>query len=256
MHCQKLKTYMETGRVVFLPVKSIAPNPDQPRRAFSQAALQELAFSILEHGILQPLSVRRVGSTHQLVCGERRLRAAILAGLTDVPCIVVRMEESEQATAALVENLQRQELNFVEEARALAQLTGRFGLRQEEAARRIGKSQSAVANKLRILRHSDRVLQALLSTGLTERHARALLPIADEETKLSLIAQGLSVGQLEGRVAALLSPTPEKPPKAEVGQFLRLVNTALQRIRTGGIAAVSEQRETENQIVVTITIPK
>ena len=256
MQCQKLKTYMETGRVVFLPARTIQPNPDQPRRTFSQESLQELAFSILEHGILQPLSVRRVGSVHQLVCGERRLRAAILAGLTDVPCIVVRMEADEQATAALVENLQRQDLNFVEEARALAELIGRWSMSQEQAARMIGKSQSAVANKLRILRHSERVLQALLEAGLTERHARALLPLTDDGAKLSLIGQKLSVGQLENRVAALLSPAPEKPAKAEVGQFLRLVNTGLQRIRTGGIAAVSEQRETENQIVVTITIPK
>ena len=256
MHCQKLKTYMETGRVVFLPARSIQPNPEQPRRVYGEEALQELARSIQSHGILQPLSVRRVGSVHQLVCGERRLRAAILAGLTDVPCIVVRMEAQEQATAALVENLQRCELNFLEEARALAQLTGKYALRQEQVAQLIGKSQSAVANKLRILRHSDRVLQALLEAGLTERHARALLPIEDEEVKLSLIAQKLPVSRLEAKVALLSSPAPPQQRPAEVGSFLRSMNTALKRIRTGGIAAISEQRETESQIVVTITIPK
>ena len=256
MHCQKLKTYMETGRVVFLPARSIQPNPEQPRRVYGEEALQELARSIQSHGILQPLSVRRVGSVHQLVCGERRLRAAILAGLTDVPCIVVRMEAQEQATAALVENLQRCELNFLEEARALAQLTGKYALRQEQVAQLIGKSQSAVANKLRILRHSDRVLQALLEAGLTERHARALLPIEDEEVKLSLIAQKLPVSRLEAKVALLSSPAPPQKRPAEVGSFLRSMNTALKRIRTGGIAAISEQRETESQIVVTITIPK
>ena len=256
MHCQKLKTYMETGRVVFLPARSIQPNPEQPRRVYGEEALQELARSIQSHGILQPLSVRRVGSVHQLVCGERRLRAAILAGLTDVPCIVVRMEAQEQATAAWVENLQRCELNFLEEARALAQLTGKYALRQEQVAQLIGKSQSAVANKLRILRHSDRVLQALLEAGLTERHARALLPIEDEEVKLSLIAQKLPVSRLEAKVALLSSPAPPQKRPAEVGSFLRSMNTALKRIRTGGIAAISEQRETESQIVVTITIPK
>ena len=256
MHCQKLKTYMETGRLVFLPARSIQPNPEQPRRVYGEEALQELARSIQSHGILQPLSVRRVGSVHQLVCGERRLRAAILAGLTDVPCIVVRMEAQEQATAALVENLQRCELNFLEEARALAQLTGKYALRQEQVAQLIGKSQSAVANKLRILRHSDRVLQALLEAGLTERHARALLPIEDEEVKLSLIAQKLPVSRLEAKVALLSSPAPPQKRPAEVGSFLRSMNTALKRIRTGGIAAISEQRETESQIVVTITIPK
>ncbi len=255
MQCQKLKTYMESGRVVFLPARTIQPNPDQPRRVFSEEALQELARSIQTHGILQPLSVRRVGTVHQLVAGERRLRAAMLAGLADVPCIVVRMEEQEQATAALVENLQRQDLNFVEEARALAALTGKWGLRQEQAARLIGKSQSAVANKLRILRHSEAILQALVEAGASERHARALLPLEDEQIKLALIGQKLTVGQLEQRVAALLSPAPAKKP-AQVGSFLRAVNTALARIRTGGVAAISEQRETDSQIVVTITIPK
>jgi len=260
MQCQKLRTYMESGRVIFLPARTISSNPEQPRRVFSPEALQELADSIRQHGVLQPLSVRRVGTGHQLISGERRLRAAILAGLTDVPCIVMRMEEQEQAVAALVENLQREDLDFIEEARALASLTEKWGMRQEQAARLVGKSQSAVANKLRILRHSDGVLQALRKAGLTERHARALLQVEEDDSKLALIAlaekQKLSVQQLESRIAALLAPVKSRTPKAEVGSFLRSVNTALERIRTGGVAAISEHRETDSQIVVTITIPK
>ena len=260
MQCQRLKTYMETGRVIFLPARTIASNPDQPRRVFSQEALQELASSIQQHGILQPLSVRRVGTGHQLIAGERRLRAAILAGLTEVPCIVMRMEEQEQAMAALVENLQREDLDFIEEARALAALTEKHGMRQEQLARLVGKSQSAIANKLRLLRHSDEILQAMRQASLTERHARALLQVESEEDKRQLIAlaqkQKFSVAQLESRIAALLSPARAKVPKAEVGSFLRSLNTALERIRTGGVAAISEQRETDRQIVVTITIPK
>ena len=256
MQCQKLKTYMETGRVVFLPERSIRPNPAQPRRIFKPEALTELSDSIRQHGILQPLSVRRTDSGYELIAGERRLRAARMAGLTDIPCILMQMDDGESEIAAMVENLQRQDLDFVEEAMGISRLMSRWNLSQEQVARRIGKSQSAVANKLRILRHSDRVLQALLEAGLTERHARALLPIEDEEVKLSLIAQKLPVSRLEAKVALLSSPAPPQKRPAEVGSFLRSMNTALKRIRTGGIAAISEQRETESQIVVTITIPK
>jgi len=113
MQCQKLKTYMETGRVVFLPPRNIRPNPCQPRKVFKEAALQELADSIRQHGILQPLAVRRVGAFYELIAGERRLRAGQLAGLTEIPCIVMNMDEQESETAALVENLQRQDLDYI-----------------------------------------------------------------------------------------------------------------------------------------------
>ena len=105
MHCQKLKTYMETGRVIFLPAKAISPNPAQPRQVFSPEALQELAESIRRHGILQPLSVRRIGTNYELIAGERRLRAAVMAGLTEIPCILMHMDDEESSVAALVENL-------------------------------------------------------------------------------------------------------------------------------------------------------
>ncbi len=173
MQCGKLKTYMETGRVVFLPLRSIRPNPAQPRRVFEQAGLQELAASILQHGILQPLSVRRVGTSYELIAGERRLRAAKIAGLEEVPCLLMSMDESQSGVAALVENLQRRDLDFIEEAQGLSRLMQLGGLSQEQAAMKVGKSQSAVANKLRLLRHSPPVLEALRTAGLTERHARA-----------------------------------------------------------------------------------
>ena len=160
MQCQKLKTYMETGRVVFLPARSIRPNPAQPRKVFDPAALDELADSIRQHGILQPLSVRRRGGGYELIAGERRLRAGILAGLTEIPCIVMNMDEKESGAAALVENLQRQDLDFIEEAQGIRCLLDRFDMSQEQAARLLGKSQSSVANKLRLLRHSrSRYLQ-------------------------------------------------------------------------------------------------
>ena len=157
MQCQKLKTYMETGRVVFLPARAIQPNPAQPRKVFREEALAELAQSIRQHGILQPLSVRRVGLTYELIAGERRLRAGKMAGLTEIPCIIMNMDDKESGMTALVENLQRQDLDFIEEARGISLLMDRGSLSQEGIARIIGKSQSAVANKLRLLKHSPPV---------------------------------------------------------------------------------------------------
>ena len=184
MHCQKLKTYMETGRVVFVPARAIRPNPAQPRKVFRQDALEELAESIRQHGILQPLSVRRVGISYELIAGERRLRAAQLAGLTEIPCIVMTMDEQESGMVAMVENLQRQDLDFIEEAMGISRLMDLCNMSQEQAARHLGKSQSAIANKLRILRHSPQVLEALRQADLTERHARALLKLPEEYKKL------------------------------------------------------------------------
>ena len=260
MQCQKLKTYMETGRVVFLPAKSIRPNPAQPRKIFREDALDELADSIRQHGILQPLSVRRVGNNYELISGERRLRAAELAGVSDVPCILMSMDDRTSGFTALVENLQRQDLDFIEEALGIRRLLQEHDMSQEQAARLLGKSQSAVANKLRILRHSDRVLTALRETELTERHARALLKLKTEEEILSAIsriaAKNMSVSQTERYIESLLNGKAEKTAKANVGSFLNTLTQTLQKIQLSGIAAVSERRETESQIVFTITIPK
>ena len=261
MQCQKLKTYMETGRVVYLPARAIKPNPEQPRRVFDETALEELAESIRRHGIIQPLSVRRVGTSYELIAGERRLRAAQKAGLSEIPCIVMNMDDTESGVVALVENLQRQDLDFVEEALGISRLIQLRGLSQEQAARLIGKSQSAVANKLRLLRHSPEVLRAIREGGLTERHARALLKLEDEREKLNVIAvilrQGLSVARTEAYIDQLLSGREKQAPsRVNVGGFLNHLNQTLARFQSAGIGAVSERRETEKEIVVTITIPK
>ena len=260
MQCQKLKTYMETGRVVFLPPRSIRPNPAQPRSVFREEPLQELAESIRRHGILQPLSVRKVGVQYELIAGERRLRAAVMAGLTEIPCIIMQMDEKESGMTALVENLQRQDLDFIEEAQGISQLMVQWDMSQEQAARTIGKSQSAVANKLRILRHSPQVLQALRQSGLTERHARALLKLPTEPQKLSAIATiaelGMGVARAERYIDQLLAEKGEPQPKANIGLFLNHINQSLARIQQSGVPAISERRETEDRIVLTITIPK
>lgn len=260
MQCQKLKTYMETGRVIFLPARNIRPNPAQPRQVFSEEALEELAESISQHGILQPLSVRRIGAGYELIAGERRLRAAQMAGLTEIPCIVMNMDEQESTMAAMVENLQRQDLDFVEEATGIARLMEKCNMSQEQVAQILGKSQSAVANKLRILRHSPQVLSALRQGKLTERHARALLKLEDEGEKLRAIAViarlGMSVARAEKYIEDLRSGQAEKTPCVNVSAFLNGLHQSLQKIQASGISAISEQRETEDKIVLTITIPK
>jgi len=260
MQCQKLKTYMETGRVVFLPAKSIRPNPAQPRQIFKEEALDELAQSIRQHGILQPLSVRRQGTVYELISGERRLRAGIQAGLTELPCIVMHMDDRESGTAALVENLQRQDLDFIEEARGIRLLMTQWNINQEQVARMLGKSQSAVANKLRLLQHSEPILQAIREAGLTERHARALLKLPTDFQKRqvleAILRHGMSVARTEQYIDQLLRAQETLPPKADVRSFLNNLTQSLSRIQSSGIGAISERRETEHQIVLTITIPK
>ena len=260
MQCQKLRTYMETGRVMFLPARSIRPNPAQPRCVFQEDALEELADSIRQHGILQPLSVRRTAAGYELIAGERRLRAARMAGLGEIPCIVMNMDDQESGLAAMVENLQRQDLDFVEEAKGISRIMSAWSMSQEQAARMLGKSQSAIANKLRLLRHSDAVLNALREGNLTERHGRALLRLKTEEDKLAAIAeilrQSMSVARAEKYIESLLTPPEERTRPASVTAFLNSLTQSLQKIQNGGIGAVSERRETDTQIVLTITIPK
>ena len=260
MQCQKLKTYMETGRVVFLPARSIQPNPAQPRKVFDPDALDELSESIRQHGILQPLSVRRRGNTYELIAGERRLRAAQLAGVTDIPCIIMSMDDRESGMAAMVENLQRQDLDFIEEAMGISRLLKDWDMSQEQVARLLGKSQSAVANKLRLLKHSDAVFAALREAGLTERHARALLKLRSEEEKLAaireIVQRDLNVARTEKYIDALLSGQEPVPRGANVSAFLNSLSASVQKIQRSGIRAVSERRETDSQIVLTITIPK
>ena len=261
MQCAKLKTYMETGRVIFLPARSIRPNPAQPRRTFDEGALTELTDSIRCHGVIQPLSVRRTVAGYELIAGERRLRAAQAAGLSEIPCIVMSMDDAESGLVALVENLQRQDLDFIEEAVGISRLIRTQSLSQEQAARMLGKSQSAVANKLRLLRHSPEVLSAIKRAGLSERHARALLRLKSEPEKMSAIAVidslSMSVSRTEQYIENLLNPDPKtRERRVNLGGFLNNLSQNIARIQSAGIGAVSERRETEAEIVLTITIPK
>ena len=259
------KGLFESNKVVFLPVAAIAPNPGQPRRHFSRAGLEELAASIAEHGVLQPLSVRRGEGGYELISGERRLRAARMAGLTEVPCILVAADEQESSVLALVENLQRRDLDFVEEALALSRLIQTCRLSQEEAARKLGKSQSAVANKLRLLRLPPEVLALLREKGFTERHARALLRLEGAEQQAAaaraVVDRGLTVARTEEYVERLLHPAPAARRKPtivlrDVRLFLNTVSRGLSLMQRAGVQADCRQEDTGEAIRLTITIPK
>ena len=194
--------------VVDAPLASITPNPHQPRAPIRDQDLVELAASIQEHGVIQPLVVSRVPDGYQLIAGERRWRAARLAGLSTVPVIVKDVAPSEMLELALVENLQRSDLNALEEAMAYRQLTEEFGLTQEQVARRVGKSRVAVANTLRLLKAARRVQEALLEGEISEGHARALLGLEQAEAQEAalkiVLKQGLNVRQTEDMVRRLL----------------------------------------------------
>lgn len=260
------KGMFESNRVCQLPVRSIIPNPNQPRTRFEEDALQELADSIRENGILQPLSVRRLETGgYELVSGERRLRAAKLCGLQEVPCILLQVDERSSSLLALVENLQRRDLDFWEEAVALDKLIRTFSLSQEEAARRIGKSQPAVANKLRLLRLSPECLQTIRAAGLSERHGRALLRLESEADRLRaldyIVEHGLNVAATDAYIDTLLSPPPKPHRKPtyiikDVRLFLNTVKRGLSMMKTAGVDAQYDQQETDHSIRLTIEIPK
>lgn len=269
MQLLRKKGMLDSTRVLFLPVDDIFPNPDQPRRVFAQGDLEELARSIQSLGLLQPLTVRRTESGWELVAGERRLRAAKLAGLREVPCLSLQIDSQRSSLLALVENLQRKDLDFWEEALALDKLISTYHLSQEDAAKRIGKSQSAVANKLRLLKLPREVLEILRDGGATERHARALLCLETPELQLqaarAVVEQHLTVAQTEALTETLLlPPPPDQPPRRprrtfvvkDVRLFLNTVQRGLSLMRTAGVNAQCEREDGEEEILLTIRIPR
>ncbi|MFB0920854.1 MAG: ParB/RepB/Spo0J family partition protein, partial [Oscillospiraceae bacterium] len=206
--------------ISYLSVDEIYPSSVQPRKRFPQESLEELSESIAQYGILNPLTVRRRNGKYELIAGERRLRASRLAGLREVPCIVIDANMEEASLLALVENIQRRDLDFVEEAEGISQLIRIFGMSQEEAARRLGKSQPSIANKLRLLRLPPDVLDTLRNEELTERHGRALLRLSGEDAQrhavMYMVQQHMNVSAAEEYTESLLKapePAPEKDIK-------------------------------------------
>lgn len=258
---------LESTRVTMLSPDVISPNPDQPRRYFDPDGLYELAESIRVHGILQPLSVRRKGGgRYELIAGERRLRAAMICGLEQVPCLVLEVSRESSCLLSLIENLQRRDQDFWEEAKALERLTTVYGLSQEEAAAKVGKSQSAVANKLRLLRLPQEVLALLRKHGFTERHARALLRLPTPEAQAAgadlLVKEGWTVARTEKYVEEVLRNQTKgkktRPPLLirDVRFFLNSLDHSLAVMRSAGVAAQCQRKEEGEDLLLTIRIPK
>ena len=196
-------------KIHYLPLDLIHRNPHQPRKNFDDRALYELSESIKQYGVIQPITVRCIsGYSYELVAGERRLRAARLAGISKIPALIVNMDDKDSAVIAVIENLQREDLNFVEEAESFVKLMHEFGFTQEALAKRIGKSQSSVANKIRVLKLPPRVLRELIDNNLTERHGRALLALPGEELQMAvlekIIKENLTVKKTEGLIIKIL----------------------------------------------------
>ncbi len=248
-------------RLRHVPLDRIAPNPYQPRKVFDPAGLEELADSIRRYGVLTPLTVRREGEGYLLIAGERRLRASRMAGLETVPCYILTAEGEDLSAMALIENLQRRDLDPFEEAEGLLRLTRDFGLTQQQVAERIGKTQAAVANKLRLLKLPPPVVEIIRENGLTERHGRALLQLEDPDLQLkaaeTVAAKGYTVAQTEEYVSRLLQTAPRPRRQSyikDVRLFLNSVNKALELMKRSGFQTTLDREEQDGQLTLRIVL--
>lgn len=255
------------NKIYEIAVERIIPNPHQPRILFDDDALCLLAESIKQNGIIQPITLRRAGNRYELVSGERRLRAAMKIGMKKIPAVIIDITERNSAVLALVENIQRQDLSFFEEAIAIAKLIDFYGMTQEDAAIKLGKKQSTISNKLRLLRLSPREMNLISEAGLTERHARAFIRISDEETRLSIIEKvitmGLNVEKTEKLIEREIKASKEKENLrrrsvifgGEVKLFLNTIDKAIETMQAAGINAEMQRKKGEEFIEYKIVIP-
>lgn len=253
-----------------IPINSIRPNPYQPRKSFSQRALDELSQSIKSFGVIQPISVRRLNDeSYELIAGERRLRASKQAEIEEIPAIIVDYRDTESAMIALVENLQREDLNFLEEAEGFSSLIYDHGLTQQELAEKLGKSQSTIANKLRLLKLPNDIKRTLIESDLTERHGRVLLKLPDDELRRQVldkvINKNLNVSKTESYVEDMLNDlrnNEEIEYKQNIKSLINIriyINTlkkAFKAIREYGINAEYKEVEEEEYVLINIKIPK
>lgn len=257
------------NNVLNLPVSSIEPNPAQPRAYFDDYALTQLAVSIQQNGIMQPLTVRKTDTGYQLIAGERRLRAAKLVNLEYVPCIVLEREDKQSAIMAILENIQRADLNYLEEAAAIKRLIDHYGLTQEDAASKLGIAQSTVANKLRLLRLSDNDKRMVLKYGLNERQARAVIRLPESKREAAvreIYLRQLNSTQTDKYVEALLVEFEEemkpKPkiinktnPYTVIGLYINSFNKTVEAMKSAGIHCDMEKRQTDDGIEYLVKIP-
>ena len=270
------ETHSFSREVESIPIHMIKPNPYQPRKNFTTQGLEELAQSIREYGVIQPITVRKTGPDgYELIAGERRLRAGKMAGLTHIPSILVDTYEEDSAIMAMIENLQRENLHFLEEAKGYESLIQDHGFTQEELASKLGKNQSTIANKLRILRLSEEVKEMLIKEDLTERHARALLKLPDEQLQLKAIQQVVKDKLNVRDTEKLIDRTIEKirdhqrdnmiqsrknrksfSGKKDLRIFTNTIHNAIRLMEKYGLSVQYHQIEKEDCIEITVSIPK
>lgn len=253
------------NRVMKIKIDLIRQSTVQPRKDFNEEELRALAESIRANGILQPLTIRKADGGYELIAGERRLRAARLAGLAKVPCIFVNASEQQASILALIENIQRSDLNFFEEAEGYRRLVAEYGMTQSEIAKLIGKQQSTIANKLRLLRLDPVTRFKILSSGMTERHARTLLQIEQEPIRQKLldavISGGLNVQQTEQLAEKLMiedkgASLRQKPLIRDIRLFINTIDHAVAVMKLSGINAGLTKNESDEAIEYSIVIPK
>lgn len=256
------------NEINLIPTEKLLPNPYQPRHRFESEDMLSLSNSIKENGILQPLLIRRVSNSNyfEIIAGERRLRASIMAGLDEVPCIEVECDYNTSAVLSILENVQRSDLTFFEEANAIAQLMNAFGMTQSEISLALGKSQSALSNKVRLLKLPADVRYFIEKENLTERHARALLKLENEQDIWAILnivkEKSLNVEQTEKLIENLTEKKENKPKRnivrvfKDIRIFVNTVNKAIETMRASGIEAESNKTETDEYIEFTVKIPK
>lgn len=269
---EKLLGKSDDARIASIPLTKLSPNPYQPRKEFNQSELQELAQSIEAFGVIQPIVVRQIDERYQIIAGERRFRACCILGMSEIPAIVQEMEDEKVAAVSLIENLQRRELNYFEEANAYNALINVFGMTQEELARKIGRSQAAIANKLRLLRLPEQVKRLILTERITERHARALLKLNAADMQLEVVQQiyekELNVKETEELVERLShNNIPQEMKKKESGQnvsmiirdariFLNTIRETVKRARQTGVEILMLENDSDDNYEIVIKIDK